>query len=48
MKKALYILVFIVLFIVLIYQGLMIFIEWMIINTILQLMDICTAFASLV
>jgi hypothetical protein len=47
MKKFFYILVGLILFIILIYQGLMVFIGWVVMNIILQLMDICTAFASL-
>jgi hypothetical protein len=48
MKKFFYILVFIILFIISIYQGLMIFLGWIIMNTILELMDMITAFASLI
>lgn len=47
MKKFFYILVGLILFIILIYQGLMVFIGWVVMNIILQLMDIYTAFASL-
>lgn len=48
MKKFFYILVFIILFIILIYQGIMVFIGWVVMNTIVELMDMITAFASLI